>query len=99
MEVPPSGNIAKGGKSLPFSRLSCLLFICSIIPCLTSADAPLAIKIDCKAIARVPITGYFFRDLLAAKEGWNRDANNIGISAHDVWLLTIVDTFEILGVF
>ena len=48
-------------------------------------------------MARVPIIGYFFKDLLAANVGFNLDANSIGMSAQEAWLLTIVDTFLMLG--
>lgn len=56
-------------------------------------------KIDYKAAVRVPITGFFLRDFLAAKVGFNREAIKAGISAQEQWLLTIVETRLVLGVF
>lgn len=54
---------------------------------------------DWRAAARVPITGFFLKDFLAAKVGFKREAIKAGISAQDVWLLTIVETRLVLGVF
>ena len=45
-EVPPSGNIQRGGNFSPFSTFSCLLTICYMIWFLISSDAPLGINID-----------------------------------------------------
>ena len=49
------------------------------------------------AAVKYPITGCFFNDFLAAKEGPNLEASIIVTSYQAQWFMTIVETLGIFG--